>query len=141
MFYIIRCTDKPGQQDLRLANRPNRTPGQDARLAAAQKAFQEANVREDKLVRALFAKEVIAVTDFIADQANIFAVKPMIMFDASHLGLPDGGEGKMRYGAGGGLQFDVVLARFEFGYVFGFNREPGDKRGNFVGRLTFKRFF
>jgi hypothetical protein len=36
---------------------------------------------------------------------------------------------------------DVVLARFEFGYMATMNRAPRDPRGNFIARLVLKRFF
>src|SRR4030095_5503580 len=107
-------------------------------------------VREDALrhakekrragIESFFSREILPVTNFIADNANLFAVKPLLMFDVARLAF-SGFEDETRYAAGGGLQLDIVLARFEFGYVAALNRAPGDRRGNFVGRLVLKRFF
>lgn len=129
------------KRDLRLVNKPNRTPEEDARLAAAQQKFAQNKERVKPVVDDLFAREVLPITDFIADHANVFSVKPLLMFDAAHVGLRGGADNRTRYGAGGGLQLDVVLARFEFGYIAGVNRAPGDPSGHFVGRLIFRRFF
>jgi hypothetical protein len=129
------------KKDLRLTNKPNRTPEEDARLAAAQKEFARDKERVQPAVDELFKREILPITDFIADHANIISVKPLLMFDAAHLGSGGGFDTRTRYGAGGGLQVDVVLARFEFGYVAGINRAPGDVSGHFVGRLILRRFF
>jgi hypothetical protein len=127
---------------LRLRNRPDRTPEQDAQLAAAEEALSAAKSKVTPEVKTLFAQEILPITNFIADHANIFAVKPLFMFDVANLGLSGGNNnGRTRYGIGGGLQIDVVLARFELGYVFALNRAPGDTSGNLVGRLVFRRFF
>jgi hypothetical protein len=129
------------KRDLRLANKPNRTPDEDARLVAAQKEFASDKERVRPAVEDIFAREIMPITDFIADHANIISVKPLLMFDAAHIGLTGGFDNRTRYGAGGGFQVDVVLARFEFGYLAGINRAPGDVSGHFVGRLIFRRFF
>jgi hypothetical protein len=81
------------------------------------------------------------VTDFIADHANFFAVKPLVMFDAARIAAPNALDNHTRLGVGGGLQLDIVMVRFELGYVAALNRVPGDRRGNIVGRLIMKRFF
>jgi hypothetical protein len=129
------------KRDLRLANKPNRTPEEDARLAAAQQEFARDKERVQPAVDDLFAQEILPVTDFIADHANIVSVKPLVMFDAAHVGLSGSFDNRTRYGVGGGLQVDVVLARFEFGYLTGINRATGDVSGHFTGRLIMRRFF
>ena len=42
---------------------------------------------------------------------------------------------------GGGIQFTVVTARFEAGYMRTLNPSSGDDRGNFFLRLTFQNLF
>lgn len=128
------------KQDLRLRNKEDRTPEEDARLAAAEAALSAAKAKVRPEIESLFSREILPVTNFIADNANLFAVKPLLMFDVARLAF-SGFEDETRYAAGGGLQLDIVLARFEFGYVAALNRAPGDRRGNFVGRLVLKRFF
>ncbi len=126
---------------LRLRNTVNPTLEQKARLAAAEEHLKHSTetIRPD--VEKLFDQEILPITNFIADHANIFAVKPLAMFDAAQLGLQGTGAHNTRYGFGGGLQIDVVMARFEIGYMAALNRLPGDPRGSFVGRLILRRFF
>jgi hypothetical protein len=128
------------KKDLRLANKPNRTPEEDARLAVATAAFEKNKEEVAITVGHLFDNEILPITDFIADHANIIAVKPLLLFDVAHLG-PAGTINETRYGVGGGFQVDIVMARFELGYVSTLNRAPGDPRGNFFGRLVLRRLF
>ena len=127
--------------DLRLRGEDNLTAAEQARLDVAEMALSDAKEKVRPEVEQLFVREILPVTNFIADHANIFAVKPLLMFDAARLDLSGGQDIRTRYSLGGGLQIDVVLARFELGYVASVNRAPGDSRGNFVGRLILRRFF
>ncbi|MFB3825496.1 MAG: hypothetical protein ACE15B_01960 [Bryobacteraceae bacterium] len=72
---------------------------------------------------------------YLANYANIFAVKPLIMMDAARAGPGT------RCAAGGGIQVIVVTARFEAGYVRTLNRAAGESRGNLVLRLVFQNIF
>lgn len=128
------------KKDLRLANKPDRTPEEDARLAVATAAFEQNKKDVTGPIGDMFDNEILPITDFIADHANIIAVKPLLLFDVAHL-RPSGTINETRYGAGGGLQIDIVMARFELGYVSTLNRAPGDPRGNFFGRLVLRRLF
>ena len=128
------------KNDLRLVNRPNRTPEEERRLQAATEALAAAKRKVQPEIESLFRNEILPITDFIADYANIFAVKPLLLFDVAHLG-PAGFNTPTRYGAGGGIQLDIVMARFEFGYVAALNRTPGDPRGHAFGRLVLRRLF
>ena len=128
------------KNDLRLVNKPNRTPEEERRLQAATDALAAAKRKVQPEIESLFNNEILPITDFIADYANIFAVKPLLLLDVAHLGQ-SGFSSPTRYGAGGGLQLDIVMARFEFGYVAALNRAPGDPRGHFFGRLVLRRLF
>ena len=131
-----------GERDaLRLRNAVNPTTEEKARLAAAEEHLKRSTetIRPD--VEKLFDREIIPITNFIADHANILAVKPLTMFDIAHLALQGTSAHNTRYAFGGGLQIDVVMARFELGYMAGLNRLAGDPRGSFVGRLILRRFF
>ena len=86
-------------------------------------------------------KTINAILGFIADEANIFSVKPLFMFDAARLNGPSTINNKTRYAFGSGAQFTVVIAKFEAGYVRTFNPGVGDKKGNFVTRLIFQNLF
>ena len=86
-------------------------------------------------------KEIQPVADFIADQANLFSVKPLLMLDAGQISGAAQGDGRVRVAVGGGLQLTVVVARFEVGYLHTVQRAPGDDRGNLFIRLTFQSLF
>ena len=124
-----------------LQEKPDLTPEEQARLDAAKQAYTEAKLKVRPEVELLFRRDVLPISDFIADHANLIAVKPLLLFDVAHLSSSRGLKEPTRFGSGPGLQVDVVLARLELGYVFGINREQGDPRGQFVGRLVFRRLF
>jgi hypothetical protein len=128
------------KNDLRLSNKENRTPEEEQRLNNATVALAAAKAKVQPQIEDLFNNEILPITDFIADHANIFAVKPLVLFDVAHLS-PSGTATATRYGLGGGVQLDIVLARFELGYVAALKRAPGDPRGNFFGRLVLRRLF
>jgi len=86
-------------------------------------------------------KGVNSLLRFVADQANIFSVKPLFMFDAARIGAPGAINNQARYALGGGLQLTIVVAKFEAGYLRTVHRINGDPRGNFVMRLVFQNLF
>jgi hypothetical protein len=86
-------------------------------------------------------KEIQPVADFIADQANLFAVKPLFMLDVAQISGAADGDSRVRVALGGGLQLTVVVARFEIGYLYAVQRAPGDDRGNLFVRLSFQNLF
>ena len=86
-------------------------------------------------------KEIQPAADFIADQANLYSVKPLLMLDVARLSDTASGDGRVRVAIGGGLQLTIVVARFEAGYLHTVQRAPGDDRGNFFVRLTFQNLF
>jgi hypothetical protein len=126
---------------LRREGRTDLTREQESELKSVQARYQANKESVRPEVSELFRNEITPVTDFIADHANFFAVKPLLMFDAARIGAPNALDGHTRFSAGGGIQLDFVMVRFEFGYVAALNRLPGDRRGNVVGRLIMKRFF
>jgi len=77
---------------------------------------------------------------FIARHANLFAVKPLFMFDYAQIGGTSGSSLR-RYAAGGGVQIVVVLARAEIGYMKTLTKVTGEPTGNVVFRLTFQNLF
>jgi hypothetical protein len=116
------------------------TPEQLARLAAAEKVFEEkrkaAVIEGDRVWNRL-----TPTIEYIADHANLYAIKPLMMFDAARIASDEGLDQRVRLGLGGGIQFNLVVAKFELGYVRGVRRLPGDQKGNFVIRLLFEKLF
>ena len=86
-------------------------------------------------------KSINSILGFIADQANIYSIKPLFMFDVARLDAPAALNNQNRFAAGGGLQFTIVIAKFEAGYMRTLRPQPGDKRGKFVMRLVFQNLF
>ncbi|MFY9554484.1 MAG: hypothetical protein WAV47_07155 [Blastocatellia bacterium] len=104
---------------------------------ATQKAAEIAQKRAEKIV----GKEIKPAIEFIADKANLYALKPLLMFDAARINARGSLDNRTRFAAGGGLQFTVVIARFEAGYLKTIRRMEGDPRGNFIMRLVFQNLF
>jgi hypothetical protein len=76
---------------------------------------------------------------FVIDQANVIAVKPLLMFDAAELYLSP--EREAWTAAGFGIQLTIVTAKFEAGYMRTLSGPTFGSRGNFFGRLGFERLF
>jgi hypothetical protein len=83
--------------------------------------------------------EIGPATEFIIDEANLYSVKPLLMFDAA--GLSGVGTHPTWLAAGGGLQLTVVTAKLELGYMQTLSGPTTGDRGNFFLRLVFERLF
>ena len=86
-------------------------------------------------------RSINSILKFVADRANIYAFKPLFMFDAARLAGPGVGSARTRMAVGGGFQFTIVVAKFEAGYVRTVRSLPADQKGNFVMRLIFENLF
>ena len=86
-------------------------------------------------------RRVEPALDFITHRANLYAVKPLLMYDAARLSPGDGLPGRTFQSLGTGVQLTIVIARMEAGYLWTLDRQPGDSRGNFVFRLIFDNIF
>jgi len=86
-------------------------------------------------------QSINSILGFIADQANIYSVKPLFLFDAARLNAPEALNSRTRFAVGGGLQLTIVIAKFEAGYMRTLRRLPGDDKGNFRMRLYFQNLF
>ncbi len=128
------------REDLALDPDDGLTPEEVTRLKNAERAFDEARVavipEADKLWN-----QLTPAIHYITDRANLFAIKPVVMFDVARLSLPGETNQKTRMALGGGLQFNVVVAKFEVGYLRTVRRIAGDSRGNFIVRLLFEKIF
>ena len=85
-------------------------------------------------------QEVTPATHFIIDQANLFSIKPLVMFDAAGLSGPRG-EDETWLAAGAGMQLTVVTAKFEAGYMHTLTGPTFGDRGNAFVRLVFQNLF
>jgi hypothetical protein len=83
--------------------------------------------------------EIRPATHFVIDQANVFALKPLLFFDVAE--LEAGPERSTWTAAGAGLQLVIVTARFEAGYLHTLSGPRFGSRGNVFARLGFERLF
>lgn len=86
--------------------------------------------------RAMYG-EVRPAIEFIADCANVYSLKPLVLFDLA--GQDGNGKGERIQSAfGGGLQLTIVTARMEAGYM---QTLTGGDSGNFFARIVFQNIF
>lgn len=143
-FYVLAVARQQltadQQQALRLDENDPLTPEQRERLRNARAAYtaaqQAVTPDADKIWN-----EITPITNFVADQANLYSIKPLIMFDAARIKAGESLDNRTRYAIGGGVQLTVVIAKLELGYMHTLNRIPGDNRGNVVARLVFQNLF
>ncbi len=95
----------------------------------------EANVRAKEILN-----EVSPAARFIINDANIFSLKPLVMFDAAGLSDRDGAS-ETWLAAGGGLQLTVVIAKLEVGYMHTISGPTFGHDGNAFVRLVFQNLF
>jgi hypothetical protein len=77
---------------------------------------------------------------YLTHYAKTYSVKPIVMFDQAWLSRT-GNAAQTRYSIGGGIQFTVVIARFQAGYMHSVKHFEGEPRGNFILRLVFSNLF
>ena len=79
--------------------------------------------------------EVQPAIEFVADRANVYALKPLLLCDVA-------GEngGRVDAAVGGGLQLTIVTAKMEIGYMHTVAGDS-DRSGNFFGRIIFENLF
>ena len=94
----------------------------------------EASVKEDM-------REIQSTVCYVADYANIYALKPLFMLDAARLTQPGEINPRTHIAIGGGIQFTLFVARFELGYIRSVSAPVGEQKGNLVLRLVFQNFF
>jgi len=116
------------------------TDDERVRLAAAEKVFENKRHEVQKSADKIWER-LTPTIDYLADHANLYSVRPLLMFDAAR--VTDGviPAQRTRMAVGGGIQFTVVVAKFEIGYARTVRALPGDEKGNFVVRMLFEKLF
>ena len=140
----FRSLSRQLQADLALDPEDARTEEEkkeiEERLRKAEAAFVLAQDRFRPEADGIW-REITPMVRYISDNANLYSVKPVVMFDVAHVLVPGATQQRPLFALGGGLQFTVVVAKFEAGYLRTLNRLPGDERGNFIVRMIFERLF
>ena len=81
--------------------------------------------------------EVRPAIEYIADRANVYSLKPLLLFDVGGTETRGGAE-RVAAAAGGGMQLTIVTAKMEIGYM---HSVLGPHSGNFFGRIVFVNLF
>jgi hypothetical protein len=82
--------------------------------------------------------EVQPAVEFVADRANVYALKPLLLCDVA--GESADGTHRVHAALGAGLQLTIVTARMEIGYMHTVAGQD-DGSGNFFGRIVFENIF
>jgi len=85
--------------------------------------------------------EIKPATHFMIDDANLYAIKPLLLFDVGGLMDRGGSPSETWLAAGAGVQVTVVTAKFELGYMRTFSGPTFGDRGNIFARLVFQNLF
>ncbi len=105
-----------------------------ATLANEGLSFSEATRQAESVFQ-----EIQPATHFIIDNANLFAVKPLLMFDAA--GMSGSGSSATWLAAGGGIQLTMITAKLEAGYMQTLSGPTFGGRGSAFLRLVFQNLF
>jgi hypothetical protein len=92
-----------------------------------------------KRAQALVDREIAPPVDYISDSANIYSLKPMVLFDVAE--LKGANASRHLESAGGGIEFMIVNFALQAGYARTLNSQPGDRKGNVILSLQFRNFF
>ena len=77
---------------------------------------------------------------YLADRANIYSIKPVILFDLANMGKNENGN-RIWGAAGLGVQLNIVNARFQIGYAHTLFPSDDNSKGNFLLRFIIQDFF
>lgn len=108
-------------------------------LRAVLKSEGMSDAEAERQARRVF-QEITPATSFLIDDANVYSLKPLLMFDAA--GLSDrNGRSETWLAAGGGLQLTIVTAKLEAGYMHTISGPQQGHGGNAFVRLVFQNLF
>jgi hypothetical protein len=82
--------------------------------------------------------DVLPAVDYLVDRANLYAIKPMLLFDVAQISGNSGS--KFWTAAGAGVQVHIVNGRIETGYMQTISPATDSGTGNFFVRLVFENF-
>jgi len=94
----------------------------------------------DSVASAIVDKDIRPALNYLADRANVYSVKPLLLFDVSHIG-DHTLRGKTWTAAGIGLQLTIVIARLELGYMHTLSPSAYTSSGNFFLHFVLQNFY
>ncbi len=98
-----------------------------------QQGYTEAAARaeEERVMKA-----IRPAVHFIADDANLWSIKPIVLFDVAHVDTSH-----TWTALGAGFQAEIVTAQFQVAYTHTLPGAPLPHSGNFILRLIFQNLF
>ncbi len=84
--------------------------------------------------------EVRPAIEFIADRANVYALKPLLLFDLGGQDEPGRGH-RVSSALGAGLELTIVTAKMQIGYMHTVWADDNVDSGNFFARIVFENIF
>ncbi len=97
---------------------------------------EAAEKKADRIVN----KDIRPAINYLADRANVYSIKPVLLFDLAQL-AKRGYVDKMWIAGGAGIQLNIVTAKFDFGYMQTLAPSADRSKGNFVVRFTVQNFY
>ena len=98
------------------------------------------NEQTDSIAEGIVEKDIMPMIEFVTDRANVFSIKPVLLFDVAGMeqpGLPQ----KTWTAAGAGFQLTVVIARLRAGYMHTITPSSEKGKGNFFLQFVFENFY
>ncbi|MCA6517608.1 MAG: hypothetical protein IM556_02980 [Pseudanabaena sp. M110S1SP2A07QC] len=99
------------------------------------------NEETEALAQRIVNREIAPTINYLTDRANLYSVKPMLLFDVAQISGNDGLGSRTWAAVGGGIQVNVVNGRLEMGYMQTVAPASDSSIGNFFLRLVFQDFF
>jgi hypothetical protein len=96
------------------------------------------NEETEAVAERIVNKDIRPTLDYLADKANIYSIKPLLLFDVAQINLA---ENKTWIGAGIGVQVTLVVARLDLGYMQTLSPSDDSGKGNLFLRFTLQNFY
>lgn len=97
------------------------------------------NEETEKIADNIVNRDIRPTINFLADRANVYAIKPVALFDMAR--LYNDGNSKTWYAAGAGLQVIIINAKLQAGYMHTLSPVSDHHKGNFFVKLTVSDFY
>ncbi len=99
------------------------------------------NAATEAMADRIVDRDIRPALNYLADRANVYAVKPMWLVDIAGLSSRTLSQRATWTAVGPGLQLTVVNARLQVGYLHTIFSGSNQAGGSFFVRLTIQNFF
>jgi hypothetical protein len=98
------------------------------------------NDATDSTANAIVDKDIRPTINYLADRANVYSIKPVLLFDIARL-ADRSLQAKTFTAAGLGLQMTIMIARLEIGYMYTLSPSDYSQRGNLFFHFVLQNFY